>query len=272
MKRIFLLICAMGLLLSLCSCGKSEPALTAAYELTAAFVDESAVQGVSGGINFFEGGEAELVFGGRSSSAECSFSGDSFVIKINELEGEGSISEEGTVISFPSIALRLEFLRTQQEISPENDGAELKELSGRIYFSSCEGEWEDYDGRSMALSGQLSVREEGEETLSLFSKYYSESLPMIQLALLETENGLESLGGYVMAYESPEYAVRLEESEELKSNVNNTQFLNPEEYIWYTPSPEAAAPDELCRVLTVTGSCRNSSGGFEYKIILEIEQ
>ena len=259
MKRVLSFILVLIMAVSFCACGTSVS--VEKYSLTGAFIDGAPILDYNGSLILQDDFSGILTF--NNTSGNITWSANPFTVTVNKLIGTGEKTDETICINFDEIGLQLNFSKsvTSQAYSETVNSTDGISYEGRFYFSDCEGEWYDYEGRSMALSGTLSNGK-----LSLYNKFYSESVAMVEL-LIDEDN---CLGGYIMAYPQKEYDVKIVNDKQEKDKVNDTKFLRPEEYIWnmYNTVEETPNTENLIDVMTLSGNLRNSDGACSYKIVL----
>ena len=249
MKRTVIFILILSCLF-LCAC-QELPSVT--YELRSASLDGEAVEGVTSSLTLAEDGSGRFSINGNACSV--TWSASPFTVRINGMTATGSRSGDSAELVLGDTGLVLYYNGTlqPQEVPEAPQGTAYE---GRFWFSGCSGIWEDYDGRSMALSGTVS-----EEAITLYSKYFSEEVPML---VIELEEG-DCAGGYVLNFPLKAFDAVITESVQRRSDVNKTSFLNPEDYIWYVEPEFTPPPEDMTDVITVSGSVRNAEGALSYE-------
>ena len=258
MKKVLPFILILCIVFSACG-GASAPGDS--YRIVSATLDGEEVSGVTGGISLRKDGTARFTFNGSSCSA--SWQEEPFSVQFGGIAAEGRREGENLILQLGDSGLEITL---SHAAAAENAAVPVPEepaagtaYEGRLRYSGCEGIWEDYEGVSMAVSGQLR-----EGLLELFSPYYSEDLPMISL----TFGGTDCLGGYVMAYPMKAFDVISDVSIQDRESVNSTEFLNPEMYVWYVPPVVTPEPQDPVEVWTLSGTARDSQGAFDFEIVL----
>ena len=246
------------MLLSVTACGNSKAGDK--YSLTGAFIEDAPILDYNGSLILYPDNKGILNFNG--TSGEITYTDNPFTLTVNSLTGTGEKSVGTIKVNFDDIGLQFVFSKdvNGQAYSESSSGTGTG-YEGRMYFSDCEGEWQEYDDRSMAVSGTLSNGK-----LSLYNRAYSDNVAMVELLT----DGNSCLGGYIMAYPLKEYDVKITKDKQEKDKVNDTRFIKPEEYIWnmYNEVEETPKPENLIDVVTLSGTLRNSDGGYSYKIVL----
>ncbi|MDO5445529.1 MAG: hypothetical protein Q4F31_07910 [Eubacteriales bacterium] len=290
-KGIAVFILCTVFLLS--SCGRKEETVydIGSYGLSKVSLDGTeldlySVYPSGAGLYLSGSGSSLLILGEESCSAEWTNENGSFSLSFGNLCGTGSFTEETIKVSFEEIGLEYEFTRGENVPVPsagneEKTGATDSRISGawhgRLWFESPEGEWADYEYRSMELSGQaIAGNESGnieKGTISLYNSYFSETDPIIQISF-EGENGnYHSVDGYVMSYPVHEFEMQIDLTNDSRANLRNTLIIEkPGDYGHvYTPEEpaDASAENEEIPVLRLSGTCRDSAGSFEYFVELE---
>lgn len=249
MKRTVLFILILSCLF-LCACGE-VPSVT--YALQSAALDGEPVEGVTSSLTLAEDGSG--LFSLNGNSCRVTWSEAPFTVQINDMTATGTRSGDSAELMLGESGLVLYYNCTlqPQELPEAPQGTAYE---GRFWFSNCSGVWEDYDGRSMALSGTVS-----EEAITLYSQYFSEEVPML---VIELEKG-DCAGGYVLNFPLKAFDAVITNSVQRRSDVNKTTFLNPEDYIWYVEPEFTPPPEEMTDVITVSGSVRNAEGALSYE-------
>ena len=237
------------------------------------------------GLYLSSSGSALLILGEESCSAGWTKENSSFSLSFGNMRGTGSFSEDKIKISFEDTGLEYEFVRGEKlpDASEQSSGTELAdsrisgEWHGRMWFENPEGEWADYEYRSMELTGQAIVRSRSGSTesgsVSLFNSFYSETDPVVRIDF-EGENGKYfSSEGVVMSYPVHEYEMQIDLADAAKGDLRDTLIIEkPGDYGHvFTPEEPAenSSENEQIPVLRLSGTCRDSSGSFEYFIELE---
>ncbi len=259
MKKVLPFILILCLVLAACGEGTAPGE---SYRIISVSLDGEEVSGVTGGLSLRQDGTARFTFNGSSCSA--SWQEEPFSLQFGGIAAEGRREGENLILKLGDSGLELTLSHGEaaenaaEEPTAEEPAAGIA-LEGRLYYSDCEGIWEDYEGVSMAVSGRLR-----EGLLELFSPYYSEDLPMVSL----TFSGTDCLGGYVMAYPMKAFDVISDVSTREREDVNSTEFLNPEMYIWYVPPEVTPEPQDPVEVWAMSGNARDSQGAFRFEIVL----
>ena len=142
--------------------------------------------------------------------------------------------------------------------------------SGRLWFEDPKGEWSDYQDQTLSLTAEVAMEPDGTGTLRLFSKYYSESVPMALVNFTLEQYKVHCISGYLMSYPIPEWGMEIELSTDRKVDVEDTVIMHPDiyEYGHYYNADPPINRNEMIDVLRLTGSCHDLDGGFDYKIVL----
>lgn len=261
MKRTILLLSILLILLSFGACSKTQEE----FVLTQITVDNIPISDVSGYLKLFSDNSGELSLNGNV--CKVYWEENPFAIRINDIVASSEHTQSGINLFLDEKNVVLSFsIGPAVEVPHSSSSQSADNLSGRFYFSNCEGEWADYDGRSMSVTGT-----KNDEKIVLFNQYFSKDTPMVEITIKDSH----CLEGYIMAYPLKEYDVKIDADSQLKSEVNKTEFLHPEEYIWnkYIEKEDTDInTGQMIDVLTLSGNVRNSNGGFTYKIVLTPEQ
>ena len=155
--------------------------------------------------------------------------------------------------------------------SPENllQGKWNGFWTGRMWFEEVNGEWLDFEDRTMSIDALVSLNADGEGSMILSNSSYSEDSPMAQLDITATEEKIKCESGYFMAFPLQEWGINIAYSREMSDEIESTIILHPN--VWefghiYFPEEEEEVRE--LDVLRLTGRCENANGSFRYKIVL----
>ena len=282
---IFLLLC--GLLLT--SCGSAAPVSYDAGQyqlrrltLDGTELDLSLVYPEGACLLLESSGNGVLFLGKEFCDVQWQQAGESFILTVNELTASGTAANGTLTLSFDSLGLTYFFAEGQAELpaAAEAAPAELTPLqqrwngswSGRLWFEDPQGEWADYEYRSMAVDAAVTLTAEGKGSIRLSNSFYSALLPMAEISISADGAAAKCNSGYFMAYPCEEWGVDIALSEELPSQIEDTVIMHPDvwEFGHYYVSGEEEQPQEeqSVDVLRLHGKCRDSAGSFAYKIVL----
>ena len=165
----------------------------------------------------------------------------------------------------------------RQEVSPSVSASSTRDQLlwggdwvGRLWFEEPQGEWADYADQTLSVTASIAMEKDGSGVLRLYSKYYSDVLPLASVNFVLEEYKVHCLSGYMMSYPVPEWGMDLVLSSERKSDIEDTIIFHPDIYEYghfYNADPpvDGNAKED---VLRLTGSCNDLKGGFDYKIVL----
>ena len=231
-------------------------------------LDVSSVYPSGGSLTVFDDGTGELTLDGKSCDVTWSALSEGYQFTINSMEAVSSTIDPPLSLMLSELGLELDFDASGAgfpEASSEEEDSDS--WHGRIYFSDCEGIWAEYDGRSMALSGGFSQKEDGCGNVSLFNASYSEEIPMISIDYQKEEDRMSCLSGFVMSYPLNAGDARFLVSSGVASDLDKDAFVIEHEYepwlIFDEPEEEA-----VVSMISIRGSAKNDSGGFDYEILL----
>lgn len=255
------------------------------------------------GLYLSSNGEAVLVLGDRSCTADWSSDNDSFTLTFADLTGKGSFSGDTVTFELEGTGMTYEFSAGEAAPDPALDYGSMDGLNpgtaglrssgteawtGRFWFENPEGEWTDYEYRSLEIdaevSGLLPAGTASEPELNgesetgrivLYNRFYSETEPFAEIEF-RTENGqYRCADGYVMSYPVHEYGMKIELTEDLMSNLRDTVIIEkPGDYghVFTAEKPEYPDGEEpAVPVLRLSGNCRDALGGFDYVMELTEE-
>lgn len=158
---------------------------------------------------------------------------------------------------------------------PEND-LQLRwngEWDGRLWFSNTNGEWAEYENRTMAARAVVSLAADGSGILEIYNAFYSPDYPLARFSVHCSSDSASCSGEFVMSYPVGENGARLLLSQEYPSQIENTVIMHPDiwEYGHYYPShaeDDSAIQEIPVDVLRISGTCSDSDGGFGYQFVL----
>ena len=202
---------------------------------------------------------------------------------INDLTATGKMEADSLTLLLEDLNLTLAFTAGDASAAireAENPVANARQnrnqllwggsWSGRLWFEDPKGEWSDYQDRTLSLTAEVAMEPDGTGTLRLFSKYYSESVPMALVNFTLEQYKVHCISGYLMSYPIPEWGMEIELSTDRKVDVEDTVIMHPDiyEYGHYYNADPPINRNEMIDVLRLTGSCHDLDGGFDYKIVL----
>lgn len=281
----FLLLCTM----LLTACGNDAPVSYDAGQyqlrrltLEGTELDLSVIYPEGACLLLEKNGNGVLVLGKEFCDVQWHQEGEQFTLTVNELTADGTTENGVLELSFDSLGLTYFFAEVQAELSAPAEVAtdELTPLqqrwngswSGRLWFEDPQGEWADYEYRTMAVDAEVSLSAHGEGTIRLSNDFYSAERPMAEIDVSADNTMAKCNSGYFMAYPCEEWAVEIAITEELPSEIEDTVIMHPDvwEFGHYYVSGEKEQNEEeqSVDVLRLHGRCRDSAGSFGYKIVL----
>ena len=282
MKKIICIFLIFLLAVLTCGCGAAKASGTE-YALTGVLsdgVEFPAEQAYTNGgrLILYQDGTGELTLGEQTCSFEYTSDSDGMKFALGSIIASCEVTDGTATVTMGDTGLSLIFSRGTAQTTATAEPAEVNltdaqrqyngSVSGRMFFDSVEGDWSEYEGRSMALSGTIELDKEGTGKLLLYSAYYSESVPMYTLDVFARENELICTGGYIMKYEISEGAVEIKYEQKDRDDLRTTSFIHPENYIWYVPENTEETEPVIIPVVTVSGRAADSEGNFTFSIEL----
>lgn len=243
-------------------------------------VELSAVYPSGAGLYLDSTGSALLILGENVCTAEWTEQNGTFWISFGEMTGTGAMS--GDTVTFAPDGTGLEYLFSRGEAAPlpgENRPAPADPVSGawhgRIWFESPEGEWADWEYRTMELTGTAEMLPAPDGTsageLKLFSPWFSESEPFLRVAFAGENGAYHSTDGVLLSYPVHEFEMNMELTEELQSGLRDTVIIEkPGDYghVFTAEPKDPDAEEPLIPVLRLSGTCRDAGGSFSYIVEL----
>ena len=286
-KGIYLFL-AFALLLTGCTAEKAPVYDAGQYLLSGAELDgkELSVSSLYPGGGYLllsEDGSGRLILGSDACDVSWQKRQQEFTVLINDLTATGKMEADSLTLLLEDLNLTLAFTAGDASAAikeAENPSAKAKpnrdqllwggSWSGRLWFEDPKGEWSDYQDQTLSLTAEVAMEPDGTGTLRLFSKYYSESVPMALVNFTLEQYKVHCISGYLMSYPIPEWGMEIELSTDRKVDVEDTVIMHPDiyEYGHYYNADPPVNRNEMIDVLRLTGSCHDLDGGFDYKIVL----
>ena len=286
-KGIYLFL-ALALLLTGCTAEKAPVYDAGQYLLSGAELDgkELSVSSLYPGGGYLllsEDGAGRLILGSDACDVSWQKRQQEITILINDLSATGKMEADSLTLLLEDLNLTLVFTAGDASAAikeAENPSAKARQnrdqllwggsWSGRLWFEDPKGEWSDYQDQTLSLTAEVAMEPDGTGTLRLFSKYYSESVPMALVNFTLEQYKVHCISGYLMSYPIPEWGMEIELSTDRKVDVEDTVIMHPDiyEYGHYYNADPPINRNEMIDVLRLTGSCHDLDGGFDYKIVL----
>ena len=261
MIPIILLLCTL-----LAGCGTAAQQKAEQLSLSRLELDGEEIPFESGGISFREDGTGTLSLGGQS----CEIEYDNDTVKINGMLALLEKKADGAVVTMENTGLVYYFGKLPEGIGggaiSADEAAISGKFAGRMYLYTCTGEWEEYEGNSLAVEGTVSFKDNETVSVQLISKPYSQSVPVLDAELKYDGGKFSSMKAFVFGYESGEGDISIETGHALPSEYNNTGFIDPHEYEWFIEPEPTPCTEEEQSTIELSGSCRNTSGSFNYTV------
>ena len=287
---MIVIILLFSAVLALAGCTEESPPVYDAgqYQLAGAELDgtELAVFDLypNGGYLLLSGdGTGRLMLGRDLCDITWQQEQDGCSVQINELEASGIKDEDSLALSLESLGLTLFFREGEASVSTADSGSPPVQArstrdqllwegdwSGRLWFEDPQGEWSDYEDRTLSVRAAVSLDADGNGILSLYSDYYSEELPMAAVDFSLEQYKVHCLSGYMMSYPVPDWGMEIALSSERRTDIEDTVIMHPDIYEYghfYNADPPADR-NAKTDVLRLSGSCHDLEGGFDYKIVL----
>lgn len=286
-KGIYLFL-ALALLLTGCTAEKAPVYDAGQYLLSGAELDgkELSVSSLYPGGGYLllsEDGSGRLILGSDACDVSWQKRQQEISLLINDLTATGKMEADSLTLLLEDLNLTLVFTAGDASAAireAENPVANARQnrnqllwggsWSGRLWFEDPKGEWSDYQDQTLSLTAEVAMEPDGTGTLRLFSKYYSESVPMALVNFTLEQYKVHCISGYLMSYPIPEWGMEIELSTDRKVDVEDTVIMHPDiyEYGHYYNADPPINRNEMIDVLRLTGSCHDLDGGFDYKIVL----
>ena len=230
-----------------------------------------------------EDGSGRLILGSDACDVSWQKRQQEISLLINDLTATGKMEADSLTLLLEDLNLTLAFTAGDASAAireAENPVANARQnrnqllwggsWSGRLWFEDPKGEWSDYQDQTLSLTAEVAMEPDGTGTLRLFSKYYSESVPMALVNFTLEQYKVHCISGYLMSYPIPEWGMEIELSTDRKVDVEDTVIMHPDiyEYGHYYNADPPINRNEMIDVLRLTGSCHDLDGGFDYKIVL----
>ena len=278
----------LALLLTGCTAEKAPVYDAGQYLLSGAELDgkELSVSSLYPGGGYLllsEDGSGRLILGSDACDVSWQKRQQEFTVLINDLTATGKMEADSLTLLLEDLNLTLAFTAGDASAAireAENPVANARQnrnqllwggsWSGRLWFEDPKGEWSDYQDQTLSLTAEVAMEPDGTGTLRLFSKYYSESVPMALVNFTLEQYKVHCISGYLMSYPIPEWGMEIELSTDRKVDVEDTVIMHPDiyEYGHYYNADPPINRNEMIDVLRLTGSCHDLDGGFDYKIVL----
>ena len=286
-KGLYLFL-VLALLLTGCTAEKAPVYDAGQYLLSGAELDgkELSVSSLYPGGGYLllsEDGSGRLILGSDACDVSWQKRQQEISLLINDLTATGKMEADSLTLLLEDLNLTLAFTAGDASAAireAENPVANARQnrnqllwggsWSGRLWFEDPKGEWSDYQDRTLSLTAEVAMEPDGTGTLRLFSKYYSESVPMALVNFTLEQYKVHCISGYLMSYPIPEWGMEIELSTDRKVDVEDTVIMHPDiyEYGHYYNADPPVDRNEMVDVLRLTGSCHDLDGGFDYKIVL----
>lgn len=255
----------------LAGCSESVQAEYTSFPLFRTELDGNEIQCENGSIAFDGNGSGILILG----EEECVFSYNDDAIYINSITAPYEIEDNSVILTMGETGLEYFFgsgTDVIEESTPKTPFQRQWEgnWTGRMYFSVCSGKWEEYEGRSIQLSGSLEIDDANTGSLLLFCDAFSDQYPVFTSEIEFGEVQDHNCQGYVFGYPVTEGSVSIRRDMRVPSDINNTEFVDPHEYEWFIEEPEKE-PETPVDVISFIGNCRDDSDAFNYEITLKKE-
>ena len=285
-----LIVLLVAFTLALTGCEMEKPPVYDAgqYLLTGAELDGEELIAASlypeGGYLLLSGdGTGRLFLGAEACDVSWQLQQNKYSVKINELVATGVKDGSSFTLDLEDLGLKLVFdegdasAAFRQEVSPSASATSSRDQLlwggdwvGRLWFEEPQGEWADYADQTLSVTASVALEKDGSGVLRLYSKYYSDVLPLAFVNFVLEEYKVHCLSGYMMSYPVPEWGMDLALSSERKSDIEDTIIFHPDIYEYghfYNADPPVDG-NAKTDVLRLTGSCNDLKGGFDYKIVL----
>ena len=286
-KGLYLFL-VLALLLTGCTAEKAPVYDAGQYLLSGAELDgkELSVSSLYPGGGYLllsEDGSGRLILGSDACDVSWQKRQQEISLLINDLTATGKMEADSLTLLLEDLNLTLLFTAGDASAAikeAENPVAKARQnrdqllwggsWSGRLWFEDPKGEWSDYQDQTLSLTAEVAMEPDGTGTLRLFSKYYSESVPMALVNFTLEQYKVHCISGYLMSYPIPEWGMEIELSTDRKVDVEDTVIMHPDiyEYGHYYNADPPINRNEMIDVLRLTGSCHDLDGGFDYKIVL----
>jgi hypothetical protein len=286
-KGLYLFL-VLALLLTGCTAEKAPVYDAGQYLLSGAELDgkELSVSSLYPGGGYLllsEDGSGRLILGSDACDVSWQKRQQEISLLINDLTATGKMEADSLTLLLEDLNLTLAFTAGDASAAireAENPVANARQnrnqllwggsWSGRLWFEDPKGEWSDYQDQTLSLTAEVAMEPDGTGTLRLFSKYYSESVPMALVNFTLEQYKVHCISGYLMSYPIPEWGMEIELSTDRKVDVEDTVIMHPDiyEYGHYYNADPPVDRNEMVDVLRLTGSCHDLDGGFDYKIVL----
>ena len=282
------MLLVLALLLTGCTAEKAPVYDAGQYLLSGAELDgkELSVSSLYPGGGYLllsEDGSGRLILGSDACDVSWQKQQQEISLLINDLTATGKMEADSLTLLLEDLNLTLAFTAGDASAAireAENPVANARQnrnqllwggsWSGRLWFEDPKGEWSDYQDQTLSLTAEVAMEPDGTGTLRLFSKYYSESVPMALVNFTLEQYKVHCISGYLMSYPIPEWGMEIELSTDRKVDVEDTVIMHPDiyEYGHYYNADPPINRNEMIDVLRLTGSCHDLDGGFDYKIVL----
>ena len=286
-KGLYLFL-VLALLLTGCTAEKAPVYDAGQYLLSGAELDgkELSVSSLYPGGGYLllsEDGSGRLILGSDACDVSWQKRQQEISLLINDLTATGKMEADSLTLLLEDLNLTLAFTAGDASAAireAENPVANARQnrnqllwggsWSGRLWFEDPKGEWSDYQDQTLSLTAEVAMEPDGTGTLRLFSKYYSESVPMALVNFTLEQYKVHCISGYLMSYPIPEWGMEIELSTDRKVDVEDTVIMHPDiyEYGHYYNADPPVNRNEMIDVLRLIGSCHDLDGGFDYKIVL----
>lgn len=267
-------IASVMIILSLCvmclsACGNSDVMNGDTYTLSSVSLDGVEIPNDGGSLILGPDGRGRLTLGDDSCEISCDESG----IKVNDIMAPVVFSDGSVVITMGDTGLVYTFGADTDGSAHGGSGEEQQtgdnSWTGRLYFSSCSGNWEEYDGNSIAVSGSFSPDADGNGIIELYAPAYSDTVPVFRALVSASDESIRISDALAFHYMLNDGGVTAASGTMLSSEFNNTEFIDPHEYDWYVEPEGEPEPDPEVEYMSLEGDCRDDSGSFIFRILIK---
>ena len=279
---LFLCLSVM-LLLAACATPESMKNCVRTYILSSVSLDGEELEAHTvypqgGSLRLYDDGTGRIYLGEMSSAIGWQSTDDSYTLVINSLCATGEENSGVLTLTMGDTGLVYEFAEGEPGESGTAYAPETKlqsewngEWQGRMWFYDPEGEWQEYEDRSMEIKASVYINEEGEGSIRLNNDAYSAEIPLAEFGISISEYKHYSREGFMMGFPLNPGEVEIELRSENPDELESTVVIHPEEFNWYVPEfgiyPEETEPEPVT-VLRLSGKCSDENGSFIYKVEL----
>lgn len=236
-----------------------------------------------GSLRLRSDGTAALNLGENTCEAQWLEADDSFRLTFGGMTGNGTRRNGTVILQFDNDEMEYRFSETTEPILSEaNIGTEADSgrddridgvWTGRMWYEEPQGEWADYEFRSLAMSGRVtaSVSEEAKNIreLTLYSQSYSDTAPILYAKFTDEDGLLHCLEGYFMSYPIADWGMEMTLNREPRNNLRDSMIIRkPGDYGHVFTQETDPDENELIDIIRLSGNCRDKDGAFDYIIEL----